>query len=267
MTEPTATHSLPADFHAMAAIPFDECQQNIKGILDGSCSPPVSCPCIKLLEPSFDEISQHCSIDILPILLERPSFPERLNCPFHSSHGQDVYSISVLSNEGNDPQCASELAFLSFLEVANPSNDQMCLDAQLNCQNCIDFQMKSADAIPPCIVDINIGKESSKTPKSTDETVESLKSEGVLTRVLWRQASLKIGGKIVQLLTNTSRDKSGNERTYDTSNNRWRKYKRATSFDSRKIVLLFSILSSLGTLVLIYLTLRVRQNGDAYARV
>lgn len=95
--------------------------------------------------------------------------------------GQDVYSISVLSNEGNDPQCASELAFLSFLEVANPSNDQMCLDAQLNCQNCIDFQMKSADAIPPCIVDINIGKESSKTPKSTDETVESLKSEGVLT--------------------------------------------------------------------------------------
>ncbi|KAF5480856.1 hypothetical protein F2P56_001566 [Juglans regia] len=202
MTEPTATHSLPADFYAMAAIPFDECQQNIKGILDGSCSPPVSCPCIKLLEPSFDEISQHCSIDILPILLEGPSFPER----FHSSNGQDVYSISVLSNEGSDPQCASELAFLSFLEVANPSNDQMCLDAQLNCQNCIDFQMNSADAIPPCIVDINIEKESSKTPKSTDETVESLKSEGVLTKVLWRQASLKIGGKIVQLLTNNSRD-------------------------------------------------------------
>ncbi|XP_041005857.1 uncharacterized protein LOC121250724 isoform X4 [Juglans microcarpa x Juglans regia] len=202
MTEPTATHSLPADFYAMAAIPFDECQQNVKGILDGSCSPPVSCPCIKLLEPSIDEISQHCSIDILPILLEGPSFPER----FHSSHGQDFYSISVLSNEGNDPQCASELAFLSFLEVANPSNDQMCLDAQLNCQNCIDFQMNSADAIPPCIVDINIEKESSKTPKSTDETVESLKSEGVLTKVLWRQASLKIGGKIVQLLTNNSRD-------------------------------------------------------------
>jgi hypothetical protein len=95
--------------------------------------------------------------------------------------GQDVYSISVLSGEGNSPQCASELAFLSFLEVANPSKNQMCLDAQLNCQNCIDLKTKSIDAIPPCIVDINIEKEYSKKPESTDEAVESLKGEGVLT--------------------------------------------------------------------------------------
>jgi hypothetical protein len=95
--------------------------------------------------------------------------------------GQDVYSISVLSGEGKSPRCASELAFLSFLEVANPSKKQMCLDARLNCQNCIDLQMKSADPISPCIVDINIEKEYSKTPESNDEAVESLKSEGVLT--------------------------------------------------------------------------------------
>ncbi|KAE7998078.1 hypothetical protein FH972_002656 [Carpinus fangiana] len=263
----------------MAANQFEEGKQNIQGILDGSGSVPVSCPCFKLLKPSFDEVNQNCSIDILPILLEEASFPERLNCPSHSSHGQDVYSISVLSGEGNSPQCASELAFLSFLEVANPSKNQMCLDAQLNCQNCIDLKMKSVDAIPPCIVDISIEKEYSKKPESTDEAVESLKGEGVLThlqKVLWRQASLKIGGKLMQLLTNygTSRDKSVTERAHDTPNNRWRRYKRSASFDSRKIsfdsrkiVLLFSILSSLGTLVLIYLTLRVRQSSDGYVHV
>ncbi|XP_059433496.1 uncharacterized protein LOC132166662 isoform X2 [Corylus avellana] len=260
----------------MAANQFEEGKKNIQGILDGSGSAPVSCPCFKLLKPSFDEVNQNCSIDILPILLEDASFPERLNCPSHSSHGQDVYSISVLSGEGNSPQCASELAFLSFLEVANPSKNQMCLDAQLNCQNCIDLKTKSVDAIPPCIVDINIEKEYSKKPESTDEGVESLKGEGVLTRVLWRQASLKTGGKLMQLLTNhgTSRDKSVTERAHDTPNNRWRRYKRSASFDSRKIsfdsrkiVLLFSILSSLGTLVLIYLTLRVRQSGDGYVHV
>ncbi|KAG2711899.1 hypothetical protein I3760_04G099100 [Carya illinoinensis] len=263
----------------MAANKFEEREQNIRGILDGSCRAPSSCSCFKLLKPSFDEVNHHCSIGILPILLEEASFPERLNCPFHSSHGQDVCSISVLSDEGNNKQCASELAFLSFLEVSNPSKNQMCMDAKLNFKNCIDLQMKSADAIPPCIIDINNEKECSKTLESTDEVVESLKSEGVLThfqKLLRRQASFKIGGKLMQLLMNhgTSRDKSMTERAHDTPTNQWRKYKRAASFDSRKIsfdsrriVLLFSILSSLGTLVLIYLTLRVKQNGDGYVPV
>lgn len=57
----------------------------------------------------------------------------------------------------------------------------MCLDAQLNCPDCIDLQMKSADGAPPCIVDVNVEKEYLKTPESNDEAVESLKSEGVLT--------------------------------------------------------------------------------------
>lgn len=253
----------------MAADSANEGGQNNRGIQDGICSLPVSCSCFKLLNQSFDEVNQHCSIDILPILLEGASFPARLSCPLHNSHGQDVYSISVLSGEGKSPQCASELAFLSFLEVANLSKNQMCLDAQLNCQNCIDLPVKSADPISPCIVDLNIEKEYSKTPESNDEAVESLKSEGALThlqRVLWRQASHIIGGKLMQLFMNvgTSRDKSVTERAHDTANNRWRRYKRSNSFDSRKIVLLFSIMSSLGTLVLIYLTLKVRQSGENY---
>ncbi|WZZ75831.1 hypothetical protein YC2023_087201 [Brassica napus] len=57
--------------------------------------------------------------------------------------------------------------------------------------------------------------------------------------------------------------KAISERCHDAPTNRWRRYKRAASFDSRKIVIIFSILSSVGTLILIYLTLRVRLiNGD-----
>ncbi|KAB1210248.1 hypothetical protein CJ030_MR6G013357 [Morella rubra] len=159
----------------MAPNPFEECEKNIQGV------PPGTSSCFKLLNPSLDEVNQHCSIDILPILLDGVSFPERLNCPLHSSHGEDVYSISVLSAEGNSPQCSSQLAVLSFLEVANRPKNQMCLDAQLNCPDCIDLQMKSADGAPPCIVDVNVEKEYLKTPESNDEAVESLKSEGVLT--------------------------------------------------------------------------------------
>uniref|UniRef100_A0A7N0TSJ7 Transmembrane protein n=1 Tax=Kalanchoe fedtschenkoi TaxID=63787 RepID=A0A7N0TSJ7_KALFE len=44
---------------------------------------------------------------------------------------------------------------------------------------------------------------------------------------------------------------------------RWRKCRRSASFDSRKVGLFFSILSSVGTLILIYLTLRVRQAAEA----
>ena len=37
-------------------------------------------------------------------------------------------------------------------------------------------------------------------------------------------------------------DKAISERCHDAPTNRWRRYKRAASFDSRKIVILFSIL-------------------------
>lgn len=37
-------------------------KKKIQGILDGSGSAPVSCPCFKLLKPSFDEVNQNCSI-------------------------------------------------------------------------------------------------------------------------------------------------------------------------------------------------------------
>ncbi|KAF3441063.1 hypothetical protein FNV43_RR19349 [Rhamnella rubrinervis] len=212
--------------------------------MNGSCNLYSG---FKLLKPSFDEVNQQCSLDILPLLFEEDSCPARLKYPLDNSHAQDIYSISVLPQEGNNLQCASQLAFLSILEVPNPAKDQMSKDAHMNCQNCIDLQINSAETYSPCIVDINVEKESLQAPESNEEAVESLKSEGVLTnmqRVLRRQSSLKAGVKLMQLLINhcTSRDKTLTERVHETPNNRWRRYKRAASFDSRKILLLFSIL-------------------------
>ncbi|XP_044470466.1 uncharacterized protein LOC123199498 isoform X1 [Mangifera indica] len=228
------------------------------GIMDANSNLPVSCSCFQLLKPSLDEANHHCSLGVLPILIEEASFPVREKCPFHSSHVQDVYDISVLPEEDNtSPECTSQLAFLSFVEVPFPSKNQMCLDDQLDYHNYIDLPMKSADAYPSCIVDINIDKENLEPLKSNDEIVSSIKSEGMINhmqKVLQRQSSLNI-------------DKSLTERIHDAPINRWRRYRRAASFDSRKVVLLFSVLSSLGTLILIYLTLRVRQNSDGFSQV
>ncbi|KAK9272539.1 hypothetical protein L1049_002912 [Liquidambar formosana] len=193
--------------------------------------------------------------------------------------GEGVYTISVLPDDGTtNAQIESQIAILSFVEVPNPFKSQMCLDDQLNCPDCIDLQTENADAYSSCTVDIDIEKGNIGTPRTNEETIGSLKTEGVLTnlqRVWQRQISLQVSGKFMQLIIDhglplfkfTSRDKSATERVHDTPNNRVRKYKRAASFDSRKIdsrkiVLLFSVLSSMGTLILIYLTLRVRQIGD-----
>ncbi|KAL5820221.1 hypothetical protein ACOSQ3_022103 [Xanthoceras sorbifolium] len=225
-------------------------------VMDRNSNIPVSCSCFQLVKPSFDDVNHHCTLDVLPILIEETSFPVREKRSFHNSHVQDVYDISMLPEEVNtSAQCASQLTVLGFVEVPFPSKRQMCLEAQLDCQNCIDLQMKSADAYSSCIVDINVDKEIPETLKTNDEVVGSIKSEGMhMQKVLQRQASLNI-------------DKSLTERIHDAPINRWRRYRRAASFDSRKVVILFSVLSSLGTLVLIYLTLRVRQNGDSFSHI
>ncbi|ONI02259.1 hypothetical protein PRUPE_6G187400 [Prunus persica] len=175
----------------------------------------------------------------------------------------------MLPEEGNSLRCASVLGYLNFLKVYNSSKSQMCMDAQSSCQNGIDSQANMADSHPPCIIEIDLEKGCIQAPESEEEAIESLKREGLLTRVFRRQASLKVGGKLMHLLFNhgTSRDNPVPEKVHETPNNRWRRCKRTASFDSRKVVFLFSILSSLGTLVLIYLTLRVRQSADGFIHV
>ncbi|KAH7850630.1 hypothetical protein Vadar_000643 [Vaccinium darrowii] len=187
---------------------------------------------------------------------------------------QDAHSIMVVADETtSNPPYESQLATSSHSEVSNPlNNTRMCLDAKLNCQTCIKQEMVSADAVPPCIVDIYVDKGHSVSRKPS-ETGEKLKIEGPLThfqRGLQRQISLQIGEKLMQLLLNDSsvlpkfisREKSATERVHETPTSRTRKYKRSASFDSRKVLLLFSLLSIVGTMVLICLTLRVRHISD-----
>ncbi|XP_059624272.1 uncharacterized protein LOC132267199 isoform X4 [Cornus florida] len=192
----------------------------------------------------------------------------------NTCESQDAYSISVLPDEGTtNTQCESQLAFVTLLEVPNPFKSQLCLDAQMNCQN-NDLKMENADAHSPCIVNIDIDKKNLETPKPKDEATEKLKTEGPLMH-LQRQISLQMGEKVMQLLMKYSpmlpkfitKDGATTERIHDTPNNRLRKYKRSASFNSRKVVLVSSVLSSIGTIVLIYLTLRVRQIGDGSVHV
>ncbi|KAH7520594.1 hypothetical protein FEM48_Zijuj08G0161600 [Ziziphus jujuba var. spinosa] len=200
MKEATISNNLSS----MASKPFDsdEGKPFIQGIMDESCGIPVGYSGFKLLKPSFDEVDRQCSIDILPLIFEEASCPKY---PLDSSNAQDIYNISVLPQEGNNLQGASQLAFLSILEVPNPPKDQKSMDTYLNCQNCIDLQMNNADTYSSCIVDIKVEKESLQAPESNDEAVESLKNESVLInlqKVLQRQSSLKLGLKLMQLLIN-----------------------------------------------------------------
>ncbi|KAK3008923.1 hypothetical protein RJ639_014705 [Escallonia herrerae] len=183
--------------------------------------------------------------------------------------GHDVYTVSMLPDKDTtDTQCVSQLAFVSLLEVPEPFKNQLCLEAQPKGQNHISLDMVNADAYFPCILDTHSENGKLETPKTSDETKESLKNEDPLTSNLQKQISFQIGGKFMQVLMNnnlispkfTSRDKSSAERVLDGPTSRARKYKRSASFNSRKVVLMFSILSSMGTLILIYLTLRLRQN-------
>lgn len=262
---------------AMATVSFTKESEYFPAAnFDGSCDLPVGDSYFQSLKPSFDDVNQHCSLDALPIIIDEASFPVEEKCAFRNSHGQDVFDFSMLSEESKaTSQFTSQLAFLSFVELPLPPKKQMCLDAQFSCHNFIDLQMESEDSYSPCVVDIDIEMETIAKPKSGGITVGSIENEDPLTGVVQRQANLKTCGRFMQLFTNhgssllklISKDKSFTERVHDTPNNRWRRYKRASSFDSRKIVLLFSIMSSLGTLILIYLTLRVRQTVDGYVNV
>ncbi|CAN1224800.1 hypothetical protein LINPERPRIM_LOCUS2347 [Linum perenne] len=203
-------------------------------IFDGGCNDGSY---LQVLNPGtgFDVDNQHSCLDVLPIVLKEVASPLKdNNTPFHaSSHGVGVYSISMVEDGNKVPQCASQqLGCLSVVGLPAPTKTHHCSYDHLNL---IDLQVETSDPYSPCIVDLDI-----KQPKSSDVAVGSIKTENVLTGMLQRQASLKTCGKLMEVFA------------------KWRRCKRAASLDSRSIVLMFSILSSFGTLVLIYLTLRVR---------
>ncbi|XP_028776587.1 uncharacterized protein LOC114733304 isoform X2 [Neltuma alba] len=219
----------------MAVAASCEGEPKIREFLDRNGSLPVSCSCLKLLKPSSDEVKQRVPLEVPSILFEEASPPAELYQPLHSSLDQELYSISVLPDEDDKADCASPLAFFSILEVPDQSESPMSLDAQINCHSCIDFQMKSEELCSSCTVDIPTVNGNSISPESYEEGVESFRTKNFLTRVLWRQASLKVGGKLMQILTNlaTSRATSVTEKAHDLPSIRWRRYKRSASFDSR----------------------------------
>lgn len=175
--------------------------------------------------------------------------------------GQD-FRILVVSDEGSgngNTQCGSEL------------ESQTCVDAPEKCHKPV-VDLETSDSFPPCSVTVDIEKGVTDVSKIDQETCGSVKTEISLTKPLRRQNSLQTGGEsipplmnhILMLLKFDAKEKQVTEKAHDATNNRWRKYKRPGLFDSRQIVLLFSILSSMGTIVLIFLTLRVRQLSDGY---
>ncbi|KAG2319076.1 hypothetical protein Bca4012_054663 [Brassica carinata] len=219
-------------------------KQQFPSVADGNGNAPVKYPSFKSPKPSFTDGAKHNTIDA--------AFPLKDDRCIDHSLVQDVCTISVLPDEGNTiPQCTtSQFTLLSFVKALLPSKNQMYIDAQLNCQktqNRINVLLGGTDSYQSCVVDINV--DTGNGAEAEEEVVASLKSENHMQKVLQRQ-------------TSSSTDKAISERCHDAPTNRWRRYKRAASFDSRKIVILFSILSSVGTLILIYLTLRVRLNGD-----
>ncbi|KVI07326.1 uncharacterized protein LOC112509405 [Cynara cardunculus var. scolymus] len=190
-----------------------------------------------------------------------------------TQQGCDSYSVVGLPDEVNTiPHCELPVALSDSLEDYVLLKSQISLDDQLiNSQTYINVMVENPAAYSKCIekvVDIEKGK--SETPRINEETVDNLKNNEGQMKSLQKQISFEMGGKYMQLLMNHSlilpkfstRDRTAAEKVVLEAP-RLRKYKRTASFNSRKVVLLFSVLSSLGTIILIYLTLRVKQIGDA----
>ncbi|CAI9758230.1 unnamed protein product [Fraxinus pennsylvanica] len=186
---------------------------------------------------------------------------------------QSVDSVVVLPGGGTaKPEYELQLNIVRRMEDFNTMKSDVCLATESNLENA-NLKMDKANNCAPCILDVDIEKGKSENPNPNDDSVDHLKTNDCFARNLQREISLLMGGKFTQMNNNselpkfTSRDKFLTERVYDTLTNRSRKYKRSTSFNSRRVVLLFSVLSIMGTIVLIYLTLRMWLIGDRSGNV
>ncbi|CAA0823608.1 Unknown protein [Striga hermonthica] len=159
----------------------------------------------------------------------------------------------------------------SSVEVPRPMKSQTCLSSD----SLLNFTKVDADKVnnyTPFVLDVDIEKGKAELPKCNEDRVVNLKSDDSFARGLPQEFCFQIRGKIMQLLMNHLTElpkfiSRGNKFDILTPTNRSRKYRRSASFNSKRVVLLFSVLSSMGTIILIYLTLRVRQISDAYGNV
>ncbi|PIN26770.1 hypothetical protein CDL12_00489 [Handroanthus impetiginosus] len=184
-----------------------------------------------------------------------------------SEECQNVHSVMVVLPDGGatNPQY-EPVPNACHMEVPNMVKKEMSLNPDPNLLSHTNMKMDKVNNHAPCNLDVDIEEGKAGNPKSTEESICYAKSDDSA-----REICLQMGGKFMQFLMNhspelprvTSKDKFLAERvSYDGPTNRSRKYKRSASFNSRKVVLLFSFMSSMGTIILIYLTLRVRQISD-----
>ncbi|PIN11873.1 hypothetical protein CDL12_15511 [Handroanthus impetiginosus] len=168
-----------------------------------------------------------------------------------SEECQNEHSVLVLP-DGRNPnlQCEPPLN-IGYVEVPNLMKSKMCLDFEPNLQNGTNLKVDKSNNYAPCVLDVDIEKGKAESPKVNEESVANLKSDDSIARAFQREICLQIGGKLMQLLMNhgtelpkfTSRgNKLVADRVHDTLTNRARKYKRSHSFNSRRVVLLFSVL-------------------------
>uniref|UniRef100_A0A7N0T7F8 Uncharacterized protein n=1 Tax=Kalanchoe fedtschenkoi TaxID=63787 RepID=A0A7N0T7F8_KALFE len=180
-----------------------------------------------------------------------------------STQVEDGLSVELPEEDGS---LVGYDACLGVMPLPNLFRNQISSAVKSNCQDCITLLVGNPAGFstdPP--VDVEKGCSDSSAEA---EAPRDANSEGAVIHVqkaLQRQISIHLGGKFGQHLLEyflvLLRIYPKAERGHDTGNNRWRRYKRSASFDSRKVVLFFSVVSSMGTLILICLTLslRVRQ--------
>ncbi|XP_075084354.1 uncharacterized protein LOC107784148 isoform X1 [Nicotiana tabacum] len=192
-----------------------------------------------------------------------------------SNQSQDSLNVVELPAEGTTgPLCESHLDMVNLSNL-NFVKTPISMDAKSNGRNHANLKNGSTDVDGSYILDIDTEKGKSEAPKSIQEMGGNVKTDDCIARMLQREIASLMGGKFMQLLMNHSvelpkfacKDKCLTEKVYDASSNRLRKYKRSASFNSRRVVLLFSFLSSMGTIILIYLTLRVRMSIDGAGNV
>ncbi|KAH6760157.1 hypothetical protein C2S51_017106 [Perilla frutescens var. frutescens] len=188
-----------------------------------------------------------------------------------TEESQNAHSVVVVLPDGGtiDPQYES-VPTVGIVEVP----DQLKKDTCLNTETKTYLMMDRVDNCAPCNSNVDIEKGTVEIPKLSEESIGCLKSDDSLARALQKVIWLQLSGIFMQMFTHqsadlpkvSSKDRFVAERAYDTTTNRSRKYKRSpsfnASFNSRRVLLLFSVVSSMGTIILIYLTLRVKQISE-----
>ncbi|XP_057807104.1 uncharacterized protein LOC131021829 isoform X2 [Salvia miltiorrhiza] len=183
---------------------------------------------------------------------------------------QNVHSVVVLNDEGPTDQQYEPSSNINYSEVPKVMQSQLFLNSKPGLHNHTNLEVDDVNDYAPCVLDVDIEKGMAESLKSNVETVATLTSDDSLQKALHRDICLHIGGKFMQLLMNHGIELpkfTSRERVYDAASSRSRKYKRSQSFNSRRILLLFSVMSSMGTIILIYLTLRVRLVSDGSGNV